>query len=127
MFIQGLYTRVIYTGYMQGLYTRVICKGYIHGLYARVIYTGYMQGLYARVIYTVIYTVICNNVPVFKFGIVAQHTFVLPETRIFKGFAIHLTSLIAIYIAQFHIAISTIMASSQVFKCFAWSYFKCFC
>ena len=72
-------------GLYRYVYTRVICKGlYAKGYMQRVIslclYKGCMQKGYTQ-------KGLWNNVPVFKIGVVAQHTIVLPETRVFKVFA----------------------------------------
>ena len=55
---------------------------FIQGLYAK----GYMQKGYMQKGY-MSQKGLWNNVPVFKIGVVAQHTIVLPETRVFKVFA----------------------------------------
>ena len=47
----GLYTGVVYQGYISGLYTRAIYRGCVSGLYIRAIYWGCVSGLYSRAIY----------------------------------------------------------------------------
>ena len=85
MFMQRVISLCLCKELYRYVYTRVISlclyKGYMQRVISLCLYKGYMQKGYMS------QKGLWNNVPVFKIGVVAQHTIVLPETRVFKVFA----------------------------------------